>query len=316
LLTFFLLCFVSLSAFAQSDPLVDELIRINERAAEQVAAGNHEEAARLFQASLLIEELDVSYLNLGRSLALAGHCEEAELAYEKALSAPSCGDPSREEIAIFVERYRDELPEQCDAVLELDCGSAGISVSIDEGEAFECGAEPRKVPRGRHQLSAQSPWGARLQLELELEGMERRTLRLSFPSPPPPERIIEYETVRVEEPASWSSPLLWGGLMTGVGLSALGGALLAEILLIDPVFQEYKRAARSGDRATYEALRGPIDDMQPVNMGLVISGALLTAAGVTVLTLDLLGIFDEVPRALPAAWLDGDGGGMAWSWSW
>ncbi len=305
----------SLELWAQSDPvLVQRLAEINEQAAAQARAGQHDEAARLFQASLLLQELDISYLNLGRSLALAGRCEEALDAYEQALHAPPCHDPSPEEIARVVARYRAELPEQCGATLTFDC-EPGSEVAIDDGAWVACASARLLVEPGRRRLRARSAWGAELSYELSLVGLEQQQIVLHFGAAPTPEVQIVEHTRWFEAPATWSDPLLWGGISLGLGASCLLSALLVEVLMVNPVFERYQVAARTGDAATFEALRGPLDDLQPVNQGLVIGGSILTGIGTIIIVLALSGFFDE-DLSEPVAWGLGDERGMGWSWRW
>lgn len=88
-------------------------LELNDQGVEAIINRNFAQASRLFQASLDLGELNITYVNLGRAFQYLNECEKAEQAYARALTAPAIPEPTPAEIAEVVERYREELKHNC-----------------------------------------------------------------------------------------------------------------------------------------------------------------------------------------------------------
>ena len=115
---------------------------------EAYQADDYEKAIKLFKASLLVGELNITYLNLGRAYFKLGQCKEAREAYAKVRKAPQVRQPPPESVLIRLNEYLVDLDEECvegtkstepdkkpDEVVEKpEKGSVKIQVMSSSGE--------------------------------------------------------------------------------------------------------------------------------------------------------------------------------------
>jgi hypothetical protein len=101
----------------------DTQLKLYEEGALAFGAGEYEKAARLFQASIDLGPLNVTYLNLGRALFRLDRCEEARDALDAARSAPRVADPPHEAVMDKIVEYSLDL---------ADCGSDPVVVVPDK----------------------------------------------------------------------------------------------------------------------------------------------------------------------------------------
>ncbi len=200
------------------------------RGLEAHNAGNYDRAAELFNAALLVKELNVVYLNLGRALQRGGACSGADEAFNRALTAPAVENPSADEVASAVKSYRAELRDACPGEVVLSCPDLpGASITID-GRPASCG-EPHALPPGPHVAAISSNDGSG-EASFEIMGLQTVTVTLGIaaaepadPGPPvdgPPARTM-----------TWVG---WGlvgvgvvGVVTGVWYTAEANAVEADI---------------------------------------------------------------------------------------
>ena len=74
------LLFAATGALAQDEDfasLSESQLQLNEEGSEAFKKGNYDEAVRRFEASLLVGELNITYLNLGRAYFKIGDCKKA-----------------------------------------------------------------------------------------------------------------------------------------------------------------------------------------------------------------------------------------------
>lgn len=100
-------------AVESGEAISDEQVQLNEEAVQAIFDENYARAISLLRESLLMGELNVTYLNLGRAYQKAGKCGQARQAYDKALEAPAVQQPSPKIVAAQTERYLEELDETC-----------------------------------------------------------------------------------------------------------------------------------------------------------------------------------------------------------
>ncbi len=109
-------------------------------------------------------------------------------------------------------------------------------------------------------------------------------------------------------------PWFWGGAgLAGVGSVLFLSAVYMDIFVLGPDIDHYEDAARDGDTHRYDELGQEIEDTQGTVTALYISGALLAAAGATLIFYppDEWGVFGGAQ-----AWLAPDAGGVQVSFSW
>lgn len=102
--------------FAQSGDMVEPSaaqLELNNQGVRAIGARKFAEAVKLYQASLALGELNITYVNMGRAYQYMNLCAEAEEAYANALRAPKVAEPAPAQIAAAIERYRDELDAKC-----------------------------------------------------------------------------------------------------------------------------------------------------------------------------------------------------------
>mgnify|MGYP002633194949 CR=1 FL=1 len=112
----------------------DTQIKLYEEGAAAFQAGEFEKAVRLFQASIDLGPLNLTYLNLGRALFRLDRCEEARDALDKARSAPRVANPPPEAVMDKIVEYSLDL---------ADCGAAPIVADPVVPEPLP---EPKEVP--------------------------------------------------------------------------------------------------------------------------------------------------------------------------
>lgn len=144
------------------------------RGLEAHNAGDYDRAAELFEAALLVKELNVVYLNLGRTLQRGGACGAADEAFDKALTAPAVQNPSAAEVKQAAEKYRAELQRQCPGEATLSCEDGRVTV---DGEPAICGTTVTLEP-GTHTARFSNGDGA-TQMEFEVIGLTTVTVELT-----------------------------------------------------------------------------------------------------------------------------------------
>lgn len=98
----------------------DTQLKLYEEGAAAYQAGEFDKASRLFQASIDLGPLNVTYLNLGRALFRLGRCDEARAALDAARSAPRVADPPHEAVMDKIVEYSLDL---------ADCVPSGLVVT-------------------------------------------------------------------------------------------------------------------------------------------------------------------------------------------
>jgi hypothetical protein len=158
--------FGSTAAFAQSGSGGTEInekgfavpseaqLEMNEKGVKAIVDGDFDKAARLFQASIDLGKLNITYLNLGRALQKAGRCREAKQAYlnVKKKETPKVQNPPPFEISSRAEQYLAELERTCPGEVEVTCEpddlAEDVQLFINTRGPKECNDDPFEVPPG------------------------------------------------------------------------------------------------------------------------------------------------------------------------
>ena len=129
MLTLFM-CLFGTPALAQdSDAQVyaepsERQIQLNEQAVRALADGDAIKAVSLLEESNYLGELNVTYLNLGRSYQQLGKCEQAREAFKMVFEAPEVETPPPGFVKSKAQSYLDELEQSCDAEEQASSGEA------------------------------------------------------------------------------------------------------------------------------------------------------------------------------------------------
>ncbi len=287
---------------------------LNEEGVVAVNSGDYDKAISLFKASLKLGELNITFLNLGRTLAKSGRCQEAVEAYDSALSAPAVQTPSPEVIAQTIERFRQELTQQCPALITVVCEPQGALLEVDGQEVGPCPQEAVALRPGRHVLAAvQGEY--RAEEVIEVEGMDRLEVSLTIEGIP-----VEPEVP--EGPEVGASSGLSGWEIGGWSAVALGGAGLASALLVEQLviapdvdrLRDLQDEPNAQER--FDTLKADTQTNQSLNLGLFVASSVLVASGVVMV---LVGAQDDsqAPASAISPWLlPGGDVGVGWQGRW
>ncbi len=95
-------------------------LQLFQEGAEAFSSDEFDRAIKLFKASLLVGELNITYLNLGRAHFKLGQCQEAREAFAKVRKAPRVRTPSPESVMGRLNEYVVELDKDCGVVSPID----------------------------------------------------------------------------------------------------------------------------------------------------------------------------------------------------
>lgn len=126
--------------------------KLYEEGSEAFRAGEFRKAVDLFEASLHLGELNITYLNLGRSHFKLGECPEAARAYEAARKAPWIAQPSPSAVRAKIDEYVADLAT-CPGSVTVRCKvpdalRAKLSVRVGSSGPHTCSGGPIMVPPG------------------------------------------------------------------------------------------------------------------------------------------------------------------------
>lgn len=277
--------------------------QLNEEAVSATRAGDLKKAAQLFEASLQLGELNITWLNLGRTLFKLDRCEEASAAYAQALVAPAVAAPSPTEIARTVARYSSELEQTCPGAVEIVCDPNEMEVQLDGGELQPCPGAPVPIPNGAHEVVGRLG-ERRTAIGFTVKAMETVSVRLTLDPLPAPA-------------GNESFPFTTAGYTaTGVGGALLLGALLVDALVLQPDLDELDALKTGADRLAFDDLKASTEGTQTLNLGLLAGGTALVITG-AVLVLLAPDAASETPTAVGWNVLAAPhAGGVQWSSAW
>ncbi len=280
--------------------------QLNEQGVKAMIDGDFEKAVEIFQQSLDLGELNVTYLNLGRAYAKLGRCDEALNHYDRMAVAPRVDAPPPEQLYEILVNYRAELARECPGRVILRCSPQQMLVAIDGAEpvpcpsrAIELGAGERHIVGilGEQQVERRTEviGMATGYVDLVIEDGRESAALFAIGTPPP---------TTASGGASVLGSLGWAALGTGTGL--LLSMVLYDTLVLGDQVDRFNRAVARFDAETALALRDGIESGQRVNLVLLISGASLMATGTTLLILDLV-LGDGDAPVQPVAAIDAQG---------
>lgn len=193
------------------------------------------------------------HLARGRVLQKLGRCTEADRQYTLALEAPPVPSPSPAAVEARVVVYRDELHQLCPATIEVRCAPPDATFEVD-GVPRPCGAF--ELAAGSHRLEL-SRGRTRLAQDVELRGLEHRTVDMALPSS--------------------GRPLAVASIGSGVALLAAG--VLVDLVWLGPAQERHDAAALGGDPRA-PALRLRAETVRWTSLAGYGSGTALVGVGI------------------------------------
>ena len=142
---------------SQTLALTDEQLTLNNQAVEAVNYRQFEKAEQLFKAMLQIQEVNIIWMNLGRTYANQNKCPEAADAYAKVATSPKSSDFPSDLIDATTADFLSDLKIKCSASISLACRQEESTVIVlDSGEERACSSEPLLIIPGNHTLYART----------------------------------------------------------------------------------------------------------------------------------------------------------------
>ncbi|MGM0556534.1 MAG: hypothetical protein ACQEVA_09180 [Myxococcota bacterium] len=167
-------------------------LEMNEKGVGAIVDGDFDKAARLFQASIDLGKLNITYLNLGRALQKARRCRDAKRAYlnVKKDSTPKVQNPPPFEISSRAEQYLAELERKCPGEVKVTCKpddlAEDVQLFINTRGPKTCGADPFDVSPG--EVVVKGVLGEQtLEEVVTVDPVELASVTLEFERPPEPE---------------------------------------------------------------------------------------------------------------------------------
>lgn len=190
----------------------NEQVMLNDQAAEAQQKGDYAKAEQLFLAMQAIQELDIIYMNLGRTYSKEGKCLEAADAYSHVSSAPHYSGFDRDMIRDTTAKFKADLDKQCSAKIVMSCNPADMTVQIDGGREMPCSTKPLTLTPGRHSFYGKTSYGFNT---VVVEGVANQTVEAKI-------EVIDYETIAVEAGVSPEVIRKKSTLFKALGYSFLG----------------------------------------------------------------------------------------------
>jgi tetratricopeptide (TPR) repeat protein len=267
----------------------------NTRGVALIDQGRLEEATSMFRSALVVGELNITYLNLGRTLARLGRCDEAIRAYEKVSGAPPVSQPSVNEVSRTLERYLAEVRNECSAQIFVICSTSATMIQINAGGVQPCPnrneeawAAPVALPirPGIHKVTGMV--GNRSEIEeAVVSAGQAVTVRLDLAQESVVESAISTETMPTlrAEQAERTTLDAAGYVIGASGIVFLGTALIYDTFVLGATWDEFEELAgndplalrRVEEKRRFDDLREEVeDDMRLVKtlsgLGSVLAG--------------------------------------------
>ena len=297
------------SADAQGENVVltEKQIEYFVKAGKALESGEQDQAIEYYNLAIKQGEANVLYAALGRALYRKGRCAEADVAYEKALSAPTVAEPPPASVREKIEEYRIGLRVECPGMLAIKCSPTDMKVRVSGGARRSCEDFPIELKPDFYRIEG-SAGGEIVESEVKIVGMETATVELTID--------VKAEVVGpvITQPVD-DSPLGLIGIVTaGVGGALLATAVVFDVAVLGPAVDDLEKAADA--RASDE--QGKYDDAssaQTTTLVLYVGGGVLAAAGVVMWLLAPDSPPEDASTGLQP-WFGPDGGGVTFGTTW
>ena len=155
--------------------------KLYEEGAEAFREGQYRKAIDLFEASLHLGKLNITYLNLGRAYFKLGSCVDAAQAYDLALQAPQVSSPSAAQVLEKIQEYRADL-SGCPGQVIVTCVmapelSSKTEIFVGGQGPFACNGQPVQVKPGKVRVHG-SAGAETYEAEVDVAAMEEVVVEL------------------------------------------------------------------------------------------------------------------------------------------
>lgn len=217
----------------------DAQLQMNKKAVNAVVAKNYQKAINLFQGSLELGKLNITYLNLGRAHQKAGNCREAYDAFKKAIAkdTPKLKKPTPERVKERAKRYMEELKRTCPGQLVIECSPEDMEIFIDNEGPKKCREKPYSVPPGKVVVKGEA-YKQDVTTTVDIKAIEQKKIKLTIPEPDEDKQKegpkVKKERVYVRGPGVRKQPpkkpkdKVTEGIWIGLGTAVIGGAVYAD----------------------------------------------------------------------------------------
>jgi len=300
-----------------------EVVELNEAGVNHVVIGELDKAIETFEASLEVQELNITWMNLGRALQHAGRCEESRDAYANALKAPRVPQPSHQDVVAKIFEYRQELDESCDQDDGTETADAGTSSDDDDSGAS--GDDPSTTAGDTGEISDDATTDAGDSGDDGADETASLDTR-DDTSDPTGDQIDDGDGGSATGPPSVDTPSQpgpsyapWSYVLLGVGVAALGSMIAIDQAALGPKFDDLDAARSEPDK--FADIEGEIETLQATNIALLSVGGAAVVTGTVLLVLDLTAdtprdASADTTRHEPVVFVDEHGATLGWQGRW
>ena len=266
-------------AYAQDGTYTPQHLKLNNSAAEATLAKDYDKAIKLLNESLQLGEFNITYLNLGRTYALAGKCQQALEAYDKMLIAPRVSDYPPEMLYDKLVEYRADLKTQCPGKVNFRCQPKNIDITINGKDRQTCPSEPVELMPGEYTFEA---YNADVHTKTQAEVIGQNIIYVDLVAVP---KMISENIENQELDAVRSKLKVAGWTFTGIGIVALGigSGILAHTETVLRDDYEKNKTTRKDEASK---IAGTINERTFITYALFGVKKGLLIAGATILIID------------------------------
>ena len=160
-------------------------LEMNGRAIEAVNKNEFKTAIKLFQASIELGPLNITYLNMGRTYQRMGECVQAKETYRKARDTKyKVKNPDPVTVDKALNEYEAELYRTCpNGELVVSCDPAKLDLYINTRGPQSCPTEknPMRLSEGEYVLRGTFPGYEDKEVAVTVQRVERAQAAISLP---------------------------------------------------------------------------------------------------------------------------------------
>ncbi len=265
-------------------------LELYQEGSKAFADGSYTKAVDHFQASLMVGELNITYLNLGRALFKDGKCFEAKEAYDKVPGAPQIREPSPVQVLGKLEEFRKDL-ESCPGRLVVTCSPANMTISIDGGKPVECDGKPVELPTGNHTVIG-TVGDKSQERKITVKPVETAELKLKVEVPK--EVVVPTPPPGGGDGGGGSLMATLGWVQLGVSAAALGAGVFFFFDTSNKFDSAEEIGLAGGNRAAFEDAKDDVETSQLLsNFFYGLSAVTLVSGALFVFVLDDSGDSDK-----------------------
>ncbi len=276
----------------------DEQVELSRKALAAFLDKDWDEASRLYQLIIDLGPLNSAYASLGFARFKAGKCEEAKDALDQVEFAPRVSKPKPKKVNDLLASYRRLLNEKCEGSIIVKCTQEDVRVSVDDKDPWPCDNNAIYLLPGPHKVRASSGKKS-AELTVVVKAMTNSLITLEIPGiDGPPDGDILLENNR------------WAMILGGVGGFLVVSAIVVDLTVLGPTFQEFREASTQNDLEKFDSIKPTVEAQQSLVKGLLISGAAIATTGAALIIIDLLNAKDDDAQYI-SGWILSKGAGLS-----